>query len=99
MTSDHSKKMEVSIGDLVATNMSSSIGEVLIQFLNELFEDVYDKLTSGRIGIIPEQSEALRLLHNTHILNNTLHPGDFIMALGSRGHISVLKSEHLEDSH
>ena len=92
---DRGKELEVSIGHLVATNVSAAVSEVLIQLGDELFEEFDAGLASGIISVTLHQDSALRLLNDVN--DNTLHPGTLILAFGSCGHVAVLEGEHLEN--
>ena len=97
MRGDQGEKCEVTIGHLVATNVSATVSEVLIQLGDELFEEFDASLASSIISIILHQGVALRLLKDVN--DDALHPGDLIVALGSSGHVAVLEGEHLENGH
>ena len=87
---NESKKAKVTIGDLIAGTVSTSIGEALFQLADKFVKGVNAGLTSSLIGIVLHQSVALGLLQAIHY--DTIHPLGFIESLRCGRSVAVVHS-------
>ena len=75
-SSNRSQKLEVTISDLITTDVSASVSEACLQLVHVLAEKVNAGLTGSFVGIILHYGIHLGFFND--INGHTLHPLDFV---------------------